>query len=61
MNEVLLILIDGGHIIDQQICDMRNTIGFIIEKTNLQDENNTLIELKVFGAIQNVELANLIE
>jgi hypothetical protein len=40
---------------------MRNTIGFIIEKTNLQDENNTLIELKVFGAIQNVELANLIE
>jgi len=37
---------------------MKNITEFIIERMSLQDESNILMELKVFGVTQNVDLQN---
>jgi len=41
MNEVPLTQMVGEHMMDWLICDLRNTIEYIIERMNLQDERNT--------------------
>ena len=52
---------DGEVMMDTQILDMRNTIGYIIEKMNLRDKINTLIELSHSGASQKEDSRDSME
>jgi hypothetical protein len=52
---------DGQHMMDWWILDMRNTTEFTIERMNLPDETNTLTELNHFGASQKEDFRDSME
>ena len=52
---------DGLHMMDLWILDMKSIIEFIMERMNLPDETNTSTELNHFGASQKEDSQDSME